>query len=151
MRITIPDDLADRLLTGLPSARTLDAEATRRLLLLDGCTPTESVVVLAQADLDAISTRLGLGLPLRDVAGVLTALDALAQIHLGDTRIGFTPAQLAQIQARADRAGLSLEVFFARVVSRLLTDIFQVEPVASGPIVVMETSRAGAASAGLVT
>lgn len=145
MRLSISDDLAERLQAQLQGRRTLDEDVERRLR---ETLPPAPRVTLGARELEQVEIALGTQLPLRTSAQVIEACGYAAQLHLGRVRLNWTPRQIEQIQERATRAGYSVEEFVARVASQLLTEIFLIQP-ADGPQIVIERTiqaPAGAAS-----
>ena len=65
-------------------------------------------------------------------AELYRAIDSLAQLQLGNTRLIFTPSQLALLAERADKLGDTVDQFVARVAAKLLTDVFMVQPATEG-------------------
>lgn len=130
MRVSIPDTLGETLQAQLHGRRTLDEEVTVRLQ--DTTHAPNNRVVLSQQDLNFIADRLGTGLPITTKIELTRAIDQTAQIHIGNSRLQFTPNQLLLIQHRADRLGESVDRFIARIAAKLLEDIFLVQPASEG-------------------
>lgn len=130
MRVTITDGLAEELTAQLRGRGTLDAEVERRLT--ETLHAPDGRVVLSMAELEAIAQRLGTGLPIRNKQDLQRTVEAMARITLGDVRLTFTPPQLELIQERAQKIGDTPERFIARVASKVLTDIFLVQPAGEG-------------------
>lgn len=130
MRVSISDGTAEELQAQLRGRDTLDTEVERRLV--ETLHAPHGRVVLSLEELEEIALRLGTGLPIRNKQDLQRAIQQTAQLHLGDVRLTFTPPQLAQIEERAKKIGDTPERFVARVASKLLTDVFLVQPAEEG-------------------
>lgn len=128
MRVTIPDDLADQLAEQLQGRRTLDEEITKRLEQTVRAGEGDARLVLGTAQLLALGTALGTEIPIRTFQRLLGLCERLAQLHLGHVRLEWTPEQLAELERRAERSGLSVPQFVATVASRLMQEVFLVPP-----------------------
>lgn len=126
MRVTIPDDLADELQVRLSAGRTLDQDITERLQQVAGA--RRPYVVLDADDLREVGALLGFDRPLLTREALLQALTLVASVHIGRIQVAWTPAQLRLIEERATRTGLTLPEFLGQVVSRVVLEVFQVEP-----------------------
>jgi hypothetical protein len=134
MRISISDDLADRLTPLLKGAQaTVEKEVERRVAATIG---QGRFIVLHEADMAQLAELLGTQLPISTKPDLASACRASGQVHLGHKRLEFTPPQLQQIKERATRAGYPLDEFIARVASKVMTEIFLIQP-ADGPQVVI--------------
>jgi hypothetical protein len=89
-------------------------------------------IVLSQAELTQIAEALGTQLPITTQIDLMRACNAVGQLHLESTRLAFTPPQLRLIQERAAKSGDTLPQFVARIASKLLTDVFLVQPAREG-------------------
>lgn len=125
MRILIDDDLADNLGT---TAAAVEQEAGRRLAATTHVLPKQPLIVLDTKEMDAIAERIGTGLPIRAKADLLRAVDQTAQLKMGNERLVFTPSQLKQIEEKARRIGETPERLVGRIASKIITDIFLIEP-----------------------
>jgi hypothetical protein len=86
--------------------------------------PTASRVLLLAGDsLEQIDTLLGLGSTASPTA-LLAAIRAWAGITIGDIRVDFPPAQLAEIALRAEKQGKPPEVIVRDIVDQLSRDFF---------------------------
>lgn len=130
MRVSIQDTTAEIITSQLKGNRTLDGEVDFRLQ--ETLHAPEGRVVLSWQELEEIAERLGTGLPIRTKQDLGRAIAQTAQLHLGDTRLVFTPSQLLLIEERARKVGDTPERFVARIASKLLTDIFLIQPADEG-------------------
>ena len=128
MRVTIPDEMAEALTEYIHGRRTLEQEIQVRLQESLAAGPGESRLVLGSDRLVELGEALGTELPIRTPERLLTLCTRLAQLHLGEVRLTWTPEQLALLTARAERSGLSVPQFVAGIASRLLSEVFLVEP-----------------------
>jgi hypothetical protein len=85
--------------------------------------PPAEGLTLTPAELDQIAAALGLGAR-PTAASILTAIDRLASVRIGDIRIPFTPGQLAELQYRAGKRGRSVEAEMQAVVARVEHELF---------------------------
>lgn len=132
MRVAISDELADGMAAGLKTGQPLEAEVERRLQAaahVHGKTP---LIVLNTTEMDAIAERIGTGLPIRAKADLLRAIDQTAQLTMGSERLVFTPSQFKQIEEKARRIGETPERLVGRIASKIITDIFLIEPADQG-------------------
>lgn len=125
MRISITDELADHLGT---TAEAVEREAVRRLQAAAHVVPKHPLIVLNSTEMDAIAERIGTGLPIRTKVELMRAIDQTAQLTLGNARLVFTPGMLRQIEDRAKRIGETPERLVGRIASKLITDVFLIEP-----------------------
>jgi hypothetical protein len=80
-------------------------------------------VTLSPREADQIAEALGLGTA-PTAAAILTGIDRLASLRIGDIRIPFTPGQLAELQHRAMKRGRTVEAEIRAVVARLEDELF---------------------------
>jgi hypothetical protein len=80
-------------------------------------------LTLTPVECDQIATALGLG-SRPTAASILTAVERLAALHIGDIRIPFTPGQLAELQHRAGKRGRTVEAEMRAVVARVEEELF---------------------------
>lgn len=132
MRVQLSDEIVEAATAGLRPGDSLEKELERLLSACSTVQPRTAFVVLCQAELDAIAGRIGTGLPVRTKADLLRAIDQTAQLTLGNVRLQFTPNQLGQIEARAKKLGETTERLVARIASKLMTDVFNIEPAPEG-------------------
>ena len=78
---------------------------------------------LSVVECDQIAAALGLGVK-PTAASILTAIDRLASVRIGDIRIPFTPGQLAELQHRAGKRGRTVEAEMRAVVARIEDELF---------------------------
>lgn len=130
MKISIPDDTAETLQAQLKGRTTLEQEVAVRLQ--QTLHAPDSRVVLSLRDLQEIADRLGTGLPLRNKLDLDRALDSVAQIHMGNSRLTFTPVQLQQIAQRAKKAGETPERFIGLIAAKVMESIFLIAPADQG-------------------
>jgi hypothetical protein len=80
-------------------------------------------VHLSPGEADQIATALGLASAVTGPA-ILTAIDRLASIRIGEIRIPFTPGQMAELQHRATKRGRTVEAEMRAVVARIEDELF---------------------------
>lgn len=128
MRISISDELADVMAAGLKSGQPLEQEVERRLQACAHVHGRAPLIVLDTTEMDAIAERIGTGLPIRAKVDLLRAIDQTAQLKMGSERLVFTPSQLKQIEEKARRIGETAERLIGRIASKIITDVFLIEP-----------------------
>lgn len=128
MLIQIPDEVALKYQQVADRARVpLGTLLERQLVRFGSMPPGERVLVLAGEALEQIDRDLGIGAT-RDATALLTAIRGWAGITIGDIRLQFSPAQLAEIAHRADKQGKSPEDVVKEIVSSIESAFFW-EPV----------------------
>lgn len=121
MRITIKDATADVYQRYADhQGRGLDAVVEAQLARFAAQEPGTKAIVVNAADAQAI---LG-GTPILSGADLLQRLTQLASLSFHAIRLDFSPAQLAELQHRAERQGKSVEVLAQDIVRGLLRDFF---------------------------
>lgn len=98
MRVTVDDTLAESLQQAVPN-KPIDTLVDFQLRRFASVAPTERILVLRQADRQAIESILG-G-TIETAEQLLEAIQRHAQITLGGVQIDFTPAQRREIERRA--------------------------------------------------
>ena len=78
---------------------------------------------LSAVECDRLAEALGLGAAVT-ASAILTAVDRLAAVRIGDIRIPFTPGQLAELQHRAAKRGRTVEAEMRAVVARIENELF---------------------------
>lgn len=128
MLIQIPDEIALQYQTAADRARVPLAKLLERQLARFASVPVgERVLVLCAEPLEQIDRELGIGAT-RDTTALLSAIRSWAGITIGDIRLQFSPAQLAEIAHRAEKQGKTPEAVVADIVSQLEGAFFH-EPV----------------------
>lgn len=124
MLITIPDSLAaDYKLHKGARHGDLDKLVTRQLQRFAKVEVGDRAVVLHGEALEEVDRLLGLG-STQSAAALLAAIRAWAGITIGGVRLDFSPAQLAEIQLRADKQGKTPEAVVQEIVEQLSRDFF---------------------------
>lgn len=138
MRLTIPDDLADRLLLALPTTgtnhqqkhanatagpeHTVDELAcrilTRGLPLADA-----GAVVLTKKQAAALAGALQLPEGATDPARLIVAAEALADLRVGKLKLTLPPPVLRGLKSRADREGIPLGAYLQQAIDKLTEDL----------------------------
>lgn len=136
MRLTIPDDLADRYLPALPHntlsvyrtddqpAHTLDALLLR---VLERAVPLahQGGLALRAEEVDRISQALLLPDGCREVHRIVAAAEELADMKIGKFRLKLSAPVLRGLQNRADREGKPLSVYVQQIVDKLTEEVAQ--------------------------
>lgn len=132
MRITIPDDLYDRICLGMPTqtAEAVEAEIARRLALLADGRPGEAALVLSHQDLLDLGFDCGRDLPPTTLAELRRYIQRLGSVELGEIRLGLNVFQLEEIRRLAERNGMPPQEYLLRVTKRFLDEIFRTPPAA---------------------
>lgn len=136
MRLTIPDDLADRYLEALPTAgaahaqrapdagppHTLEALLVRVLERAVPLAHPASLVLTAAATEQLIAALL---LPdgARDPALLIDAARDLADLKIGKFRLKLSAPVLRGLKDRAEREGKPMEEFVQRIVDQLTEEV----------------------------
>ena len=102
---------------GQPIEIATDAVFRRRYEVI------EPGLALPKNTVEWLEAKLGLG-STTNPAALCAAVQRLADISIGTIAITFTPSQLEEIKARAEKRGLSVEAELQRVVERLAGDAF---------------------------
>jgi len=135
MRITIPDDLADELAarlpaTALPVEEKVAQEAIRLLTKTVGCVG-KPFLVLDYADLDQIGMAAGRTFPPMTVAQIVSYIERLASIRLGEIRLDFPAGQLEEIVRLAAREEKDPAEYIGRIAATFLSDFFRLPAAAA--------------------
>lgn len=137
MRLTVPDDLADKYLPSLPAAgsaphqqRTTDAAppSLEALLLrvLDRGLPLaeEGAIVLSRSEAALLTSRL----QIPEGAGAPQILDgalAMCDMKIGKFRLSLPAPVLRGLKDRAEREGKELQVFVQQIVDKITEEVAQ--------------------------
>lgn len=103
----------------MAEAQSLLADA-RRLLAAPARAPG---LQLSRTEVSTLEAVLGVSVPLTP-SSLLTAVERLASMKIGDIRIPFTPGQLAELQHRAQKRGRTIEAEMRAVVARIEQELF---------------------------
>lgn len=122
--ISLDDQLVQAYSAHATAARIPVAKLLERQLARFADTPiTQRLLVVTGADLQALEQTLGGG-------ALATGADLLARVHrwagitIGDIRLQFSPAQLAEIAHRAEKQGRSPETIVREIVSQMEHEFF---------------------------
>lgn len=127
--ISLSDDLVSQYLVHARASRLPIATLLERQLARFVDAPiTQRLVVVTGEPLQALESTLGGGV-IKDAADLLTKVHRWAGISIGDIRLQFSPAQLAEIQHRATKQGKTPESICADIVAQLESQFFY------GPVV----------------
>ena len=130
MLVQIPDDVALRYQAAADAARQpLQRVLERQLSKFAGVPTTGRVLVLTGEPLAEAEQILGLG-STASADALLAALRSHAGITIGDIRIPFSPAQLAEIQHRAKVQDKTPEAIVQGIVDDMAKDFFYTPVVA---------------------
>lgn len=135
MRITIPDDLADEIVSRLPvstfPAEQQVAQEAIRLLTSALKGVGKPFLILDNADLDRIGMAAGRTFPPLNVAQILSYIERLASIHLGEIRLDFPAGQLEEICRLAAREEKDPAEYIGRIAATFLSDFFRLPAAAA--------------------
>lgn len=84
---------------------------------------TETGLVLSTETRAQVETLLGPG-STRSSDEFLLALKRLARIHCGEIDLPFTPAQVEELKARADKQRIPLDAYVRRLLDRFTQDLW---------------------------
>lgn len=121
MRVTIRDATAD-VYQGYADqqGRGLDAVVEAQLARFAGHAPGTKAIVVNAEDAHRI---LG-GTPVLNGTDLLARVSQLASLSFHGIRLDFSPAQLAELQHRAERQGKTVEVLAADIVKSINREFF---------------------------
>lgn len=136
MKISISDDLAETLLSQLRDGQDLDALIERRLAELSYIPLGERFLPLTHADRDAIGMAAGRTIPPQTVGQIITYIERLGQIRLGDIKIDFSAGQLEEVARMAAREHKSPAEYAGRIAATILSQFFR-SPGAAGELPVV--------------
>lgn len=135
MRITLSDDLADEIASRLPAStlpveQRVESEVVRLLTsALKGI--GKPFLLLDNADLDRIGMAAGRTFPPLNVAQILSYIERLASIHLGEIRLDFPAGQLEEICRLAAREEKDPAEYIGRIAATFLSDFFRLPAAAA--------------------
>lgn len=127
--IQITDDLYDsfsRQAEEMQQAgQSVSAEEimTDRLSRFKDVSPSDRVVVIDPKTRGRLETLLSGG-SLKDASDLLTKVESLVNVKIGDIRVDFSPAEAAQIQRWAVRNGRTPEFIIRDVVGQIKLHLF---------------------------
>lgn len=105
MRVTIPDDLADKYAAyAHTQGRSVEAVLCAQLDRFAKLEPGKKAILIQADVLKALETRLG-GYALKDGADLLARIEKLADVKFEGVSLGLSTQQLAELQHRAERTG----------------------------------------------
>ncbi len=128
MRVTIPDDLHEVLVSQLRGNQTLEAEMTRRLQATDHIAGGEPFLVLNGRQLDQLAAALGRSLTPRSFEDLYAYIARRAAITVGGIALEFSVGQLEELQRLATREGQTLEEYCVRVAKGFTSQFFRTSP-----------------------
>ncbi len=123
MRITIPDDLAERVQSLLPD-KPLDFVVAFQLQRFATIDPRERIIVVRQQDRQALERILDNG-SITSAEELRLAVEKRGKITLGGVALQFTQAQLREIERRARKNKRSAEAemqSIAKETTKLMLD-----------------------------
>ena len=124
MLVQIPDEVALRYQAAADATRQPLQKILERQLTKFAAVPTHGkLLVLSGTALDRLDQLLGLGATTSAEAFV-RAVEGWAGITIGGIRVDFPPAQLAEIQHRAEVQGKTPEAIVEDIVAQLSREFF---------------------------
>ena len=129
--ITIQLQLDDTLavdLQRLDPAAPLHVLIPRRLTQLRAAPLKGKVVMLSQADCEALEAILGGGSVLNG-KDLVQKVSRLAGISFEHIRLQFTPGQLDEVVRKADSSGITVDQLIERMAPRIMEQFFGLVPV----------------------
>ncbi len=123
MRITIPDDLADRLQTLLPE-KPIEEIVTFQLQRFATIDPRERILIVHQRDRQALERILDNG-SITSAEELRSAVEKRGKITMGGVALEFSQAQLREIERRARKNKRSAEAemqSIAKETTKLMLD-----------------------------
>lgn len=128
MRVSIPDDLHETLVSQLRGNQTLEAEIARRLQATEHLAGGEHFLVLNGHQLDQLAKALGRALTPRSFVELLAYAERRSAITFGGIALDFSVGQIEELQRLASREGQTLEEYCARVAKGFTSQFFRVSP-----------------------
>lgn len=128
MRVSIPDDLHEDLVSQLRGNQTLEAEVARRLQATAHVAGGEHFLVLTGKQLDQLAHVLGRALTPRSFEDLLAYVERRAAITFGGIALDFSVGQIEELQRLASREGQTLEEYCVRVAKGFTSQFFRVSP-----------------------
>jgi hypothetical protein len=123
MLVQIDDQLCAKYQAHAATAHIPLPKLLERQLARFADTPiTQRVLALTGEDLQTLDTLLGVGSSV-DARSLVRAVRAFAGITIGGVTVDFSPAQLAEIQHRAEKQGKTPEAVVQDIVAQM-TDMF---------------------------
>lgn len=121
MRITIKDSTADVYQRYADKqGRGIDAVVEAQLARFSGQEPGTKAIVVSAEDAQRI---LG-GTPVLNGTDLLARVSQLASLTFHGIRLDFSPAQLSELQHRAERQGKTVEALAADIVKAINREFF---------------------------
>lgn len=115
VKLRIPDETYDQYektaeKVQATSGKTVTVEEllSAQLDRFAGVSPTDRIVVIPSGHRDRLEQLLGGG-SLRSSEDLVSRVESLASISIGDVRLGFTPGQMKQLAAIAQRNRKTVE------------------------------------------
>ena len=116
--LSLPDDLHERLTQSLKGTKqSMEQLIIERLQILDAVRPGHRFILLHGSGLTDLERRVGRGVS--GAPDLVTAFDKLSSLAVGDHRIELSPAQLLQVQHRAQKMGISFDAYLKDVYERI--------------------------------
>jgi hypothetical protein len=134
MRLTIADEALTSLEPHVTPARSMEALVELALSRIAHVGPQSRYVVLGEAEVNQMETRLGCP-PISDAKALYQAVDRLAEIELSKISFEFTPAQLSELKHHAEREQQTVEEYAKRIVQAMIPLFFQTAPAQTAPAV----------------
>jgi hypothetical protein len=123
MRITIPDDLAQRY-EALSPSQPLDTIIERQLARFAALSPSVRVVPLTGDHLQQLEHLLGGG-QIANPQALVDRVRAYASLTIGKITLDLSPAQKQEIQYRATKRGISAEAVAREMCDIVLDEVFE--------------------------
>ena len=128
MRVTLPDDLHETLVSQLRGNQTLDAEIERRLRATEHLAGGEHFLLLSGRQLDQLTAALGRGINPRNFEDLLAYVHRRAAITFGGVALDFSIGQIEELQRLADREKQPLAGYILRVAKTFTSQFFRTVP-----------------------
>lgn len=145
--IRVPDDVAAQYkiytTEGDQAHGTVEQVMAAQLTRFASCPPAMPYVLIPPGAKRELEEAMN-SLPILSGEDLIEKVRALAGVQVGDTRLGFTVAQLAELKSKAARWGKSVPEFVESVVRRILEE--QLLATAPRPGEMLEAGRAAAAA-----
>lgn len=146
--IRVPDDVAAQysiyVVEGDQASGTVEQVIVAQLTRFASCPPALPYVLIppeAKRELEAAMNSL----PILSGEDLIAKVRALAGVQVGETRLNFTVAQLAELKSKAERWGKAVPEFVEAVVRRILEE--QLLATAPRPGEMLEAAKVPAAAA----
>ncbi len=135
MRLQIDDNTLAPFEPRINDKRNIEQLVDQALRRINHVEPNARVVVLTDAHLAALESRLGNTRVFGKAEDVVAGVAELADVKLGNLSFQFTPAQYRELNDRASRQNVPVEHLVQMIVQAMIPQFFTTAP-ADPPVLV---------------